>query len=312
MVRGLAMPLMKRPGKGGGKAVEIAGLLRESGGKPNPADVFAGTGELRPPEEYGPWRVVTITDVGRPIGRPFQLGQSAYVRRRPGISYEGLELPQALYHLYLPGPVGPVTMVGSAQRREISQTQLDNATKPAAAEVSERDQRRYSDGWAALVPKTAPLHKGTLVPTRWYGDDVALPQSNPDVSAQGWQGDSVRRTMAQPGYGYILDPSCVVHPPSPPSPEQLAFMIRDWLEHERLELIIKAALADRENPMLSEVDRARRMEEVEGIAHAYTVMLHDGYYGPDGERRYLEESDYATMTQLGFGALVKKWRGTDG
>lgn len=269
----------------------------------DPKAIFAGRGELGPPEQYGPWQARVVTDTGRPIARPFEVGQRVYVRRRPGISHEGLDLPQGLYQLFRPG--------ADAQRREVSQTQLDNATRALEDAVPVGTQARLSKEWALLVPKGAGFHPGTGVPRRWYGFDVALPLGNPDVAGPGWQGDSVRKVGAPPFYQFILEPALVVSPPNRPSEEELARIVQDWLEHEQLEWIIKAALTDRENPMLSDLDRSRRMEELEGPAHALTVMLHDGFYGPDGERRYLVEKDYATVIRLGHPEWVRKWEKTD-
>lgn len=260
---------------------------------------------------FGPWKSAEVTDVGRPMGRQFSVGETVYYRETLGAD------PDAPIHLFLRGTRAAGGAAGGAApgvRRWLTQTQLDGATDEHEADVGDALQGALNAEWQALEPPHAGFHPGTRIPLRYCGLDTRVLVTNPEVKGPGWQGDTVFAAPAARDRLPILaaEMDVWVAPPQMPPAEEFERMMQDLLAHEAVEYEQKERLVDGRWPHISAADRARCFDEMEGPAHLYTIGAVEGYYGPDAERRYLVECDYAIMRRLGFGKLVDDWERTDG
>jgi hypothetical protein len=254
----------------------------------------------RPGPEDGPlgqWKSARVTDVGRPLGRQFVVGERVYYR----------DGDEGWKHLLKPGPGRPV-------RRWMSETQLDDTTDTHAPDVEQRQQTRLTAQWDALEPKHAGFHPGTRIPRRYKGLDVLIVANNPEVRPAGWQADTVAKAGAPPYMAMVFERDFWAPLGAKgrlPSMEQRERDIAESLEHELVELAEKGRRVDERYPCISDGDRARCLDEQEGPAHAYTVAAVDGFYGPGGEERYLRESYYPMLRRWGFGKEADEMERTD-
>jgi len=252
-----------------------------------------------PQAPLGEWKSARITDVGRPIGKQFMLRERVYYR--DGDMVRGI----AAVHLL-------VLRANGGTRRWLSRTQLRGATNDWTADVGVKEQASLSNLWNSLDPKPAGFHPGTQIPLRYKSLDVRLVEKNPEVNGICWQGDTTPGPKGvPPNMEILVERAVMVNPPVKPSAEQDQRDIADLLEHELVELVLKGQIVDERWPYISDADRQRCMDEMEGPGHVLTIGQVEEFYGEDAERRYLAENDYPFLRRRGFGKQVDAMIKTD-
>jgi hypothetical protein len=242
-----------------------------------------------------------VTDTGRPLGHPFQVGELVYYRPA------GLLCAIPVRHV-----LRPVRSEGRAgARRWVSINQLDGATdrhQPCPGHIQEICTRL----WDSLEPKHAGfLDPYRLIPRRQDGIDVVLMGRNPEVDGVGWQMDTTVLLGAPPFMVLAVEKQFWINSPKRPPPEQAVRDVRESIRNEIEELDIKGDLVDERWPNISNADREVCMDEMEGIAHTLTIDRVDGFRGKDADIRYLRESFYPMLVRWGYKGRADQERATD-
>lgn len=210
--------------------------------------------------DSGEWLIATVGDDGTPLGDAFPVGATVYVRQAVGDEY----------WLLLLGP--------KPARRFLTGTQVLDFTEGAYPPAD--DQAGLTAAWEALDPPHAGfLEEG--VPRYHRYRRVVIVDSTPVVSQKDWEADW--------GPDVLELERKNLHPPVPLPPADRQADIDDCLAHESNEAeqsyFGQGGACDR-FPYASPADLDRVARELEGLMHARTIGIVEGFTGPGAELLY--------------------------
>jgi hypothetical protein len=252
----------------------------ESIGGPPPASQAPPLGECPgAPPAAGPWKAGQVSDAGTPLGKGFTVGATVYVRQEGEGVWQILRLAGG--------------GAARAVRRRVTQTQVMDFVRGLGDALPAGKQAQLAQAWERLEPKHAGFLPGTRIPRFYQGLPIQLRATAPAVLEKDWQADWDERAI-------YFERRVWVNPPRKVDPEQDEEDIRVTLEHESYERAQANRIADDLAPYADPATRARLAEENEGLAHARTIGMVDGYFGPDAEQDYYRGADKQFALRRGF------------